>query len=170
MNRANPIYFIHALPDNQVLVACWIWYRRFLAEDPPDRWEVVPREQLPAVEDKCRRNGFRLIAPLETRRQAVWQQLRKKPSEPRRSPKQQAKHEARQARKREQEAAEAEFRQMLSRQQNQFRADFSGLPEAEIRRKYRSLARHHHPDTGGSSESFRLLETAYREALRRSSP
>ncbi|HEY9841716.1 MAG TPA: hypothetical protein V6D23_14730 [Candidatus Obscuribacterales bacterium] len=167
MNRANPVFFVHALADEMYLVASWGWHRRYLAQELPDRWEIVAREQLAARKAACSEAGYRLIHPLHTRRDAIYAQILAAQKPPPMTPKQRAKYEARQQRKREQEQAEAELRQRLAGQWDSFRQAFTGLGRDEIRRTYRRLARIHHPDAGGSPESFRLLEAAYREAVNR---
>lgn len=165
-SRANPIFLTHPLSDGRYLLACWNWNRRYLADELPDRWEVITREQLAVKREAFQQAGFRPIHPLETRREQIWKQIQAAQKPPQMTPKQRAKYEARQARKREQEELESEYQRKLSGQSDQFRQAFVGLNQDGIRRQYRTLARIYHPDAGGSADSFRLLEAAYRAALR----
>jgi hypothetical protein len=173
MNRANPLYLIYQLPQSRIyprphyLVASWGWHRRYLAQEPPDRWEILEVGQPSPVESEAIRAGYRRIHPLESQAEAIYQRIRQSQQQPRRTPKQQAKFEARQQRQREQARLQAEWEAALAAQQNHFRQTFAGLSSKEIQRAYRRLAREHHPDIGGSADSFRLLESAYREALNR---
>lgn len=166
MNRANPIYFSYRLPDDMYLVACWSWHRRYLAGELPDRWEVLPRDQSSGLMEQCRQSGYRPLHTTESRKQSVWDQIRQSQQQPKRTPKQQAKYEARQARKREQDEAHAQWQQKLGKLRMGFEQAFSGLSADDVRRKYRQLAREHHPDTGGNAESFHQLEAAYRAAIK----
>lgn len=166
MNRANPIYFTYRLSDEAYLVACWNWHRRYLAGELPDRWEVVPQGQPSGLVDQCKQSGYRPLHTTESRKQAVWEAIQQTQRQPRRSPKQQAKYEARMARKREQDAAQAQWLQKLGQLRQGFEQSFSGLSADDVRRKYRQLAREHHPDTGGDAESFHQLEAAYRAAIK----
>lgn len=170
MSKANPVYFIYLLSDkanaSRYLIASWNWYRRYLAQDLPERWEIVDSAQLAHSEKRYKQAGYRLFCPLNIRKEAVYQQILSSLKEPRRTPKQQAKYEARQARLQQEALLEAQKQQGLEQQYYQFLDLFRGLDKPRRQKAYRQLARQHHPDAGGSDEMFHVLESAYRQALK----
>lgn len=170
MNRAAPVYLTYKLPDRTVLVACWNWTRLFHSGAFPEVWELVPEGDSSDLEVACIAKGYRLVYVLEARKEAVWKQIQAVQNGPRRSRKQQAKYRAREEHKREQEAAQAAWLKKVHQEYQSFQMNFSGLDSQEIRRLHRRLAREHHPDLGGSSESFQALDKAYKEALSNHQP
>lgn len=167
MNRANPVYLTYRLPDRSLLVACWNWQRLFFANAEPEAWEQVPTGETSALEERCQARGYRLLNVLEPRKEAVWQQLQASQAKPPRTRKQQRKAQEREQRKQEAADARALWLHKLGEAYNGFQSQFAGLSEADVRKTYRRLAREHHPDLGGQSDTFQALNQAYREALAR---
>lgn len=165
MNRAAPVYLTYRLPDGSLLVACWNWQRLFFSEALPEAWEQVPEGQDSALELRCIKRNYRLLHVLESRKAAVWQQIQAIHAAPRRTRKQQRKAREREQRKQEAAAIQVAWLQKLGEAYGAFQSQFTHLSEGEIRRVYRRLAREHHPDLGGQSESFLALNQAYREAM-----
>ncbi len=170
MSKANPVYFVYLLPGKatqvRYLIAGWNWYRRYLAQDLPERWEIVEQEQLVQAEARYKQAAYRLFCPLNTRKESVYQQIQSSLKEPRRTPKQQAKHEARQDRLQQEALASAQKEHTLEQQHRKFLELFCGLDKPRRQKTYRQLARQYHPDAGGSDEMFHILESAYRQALK----
>ena len=52
---------------------------------------------------------------------------------------------------------------------NRFHRDFNGLSDIEAKKRYRDLARKHHPDVGGDNETMAELNSAYEKFKKRNS-
>ena len=158
LKRSKPVYFDHPLSNKRRLIASWQSYARYLKNELPEAWEIMPRAELSPLEAQCKESGSQWFSPGYKRRQDIYQQIRISQM----SPEQAARHQARQAENQAHKRREGRLRRFTLLEPHN---PFYGLTLDQTKARYRQLAKEYHPDAGGKVQAFIKLKADYDNAL-----
>lgn len=148
----TPVYLVHPVVNHRLFVAAWGSYQACLEEALPERYLILPEgAELPAWVAE-----YALLECEPVRKTRIYRKTRQAelPLE------WQLHIQAEQARLRRGE-----------RSQRPLPLELQGTPLSEatpqtLKKLYRQLARHWHPDQGGDAEVFLALQRSYEYLLR----